>query len=143
MRRAVAVIVPVRGDDGTTGERIARQLGRWPECHTETGDHYGSADFFRPVPGEARAAAYVVRHGHHHAALPGRARCGGCGRVPAAAVHGLEVPVSPPSRRAVRRTGGHHRVGRLLRKWRRLLHAEVRSEEHTSELQSLMRLSYA
>src|SRR3546814_8609283 len=52
--------------------------------------------------------------------------------------HGIAIPPPEPSlrmtraRRHARRSGGRGRKGRA-----------IRSEEHTSELQSLMRISYA
>src|SRR3546814_3531566 len=42
-----------------------------------------------------------------------------------------------------RDAGIHEGVFRLMRRGRRLAGVVVRSEEHTSELQSLMRISYA
>src|SRR3546814_1888578 len=63
---------------------------------------------------------------------------------------GSVVPVRAPrggsgrsgARRAIRRRG-HHHLGQRVGQFAFGQHRAVRSEEHTSELQSLMRISYA
>src|SRR3546814_4317424 len=86
--------------------------------------------------------SHRARRPHRRPLCPPRRRCDGG----AEARRGGRKGETTVSARAERRRSSRRR-GRLIpiRQRRRLLHLcnEFRSEEHTSELQSLMRISYA
>src|SRR3546814_4374252 len=90
--------------------------------------------------GDGRAAGrLVLEHRRHHAAIIAGRR----GKV------GADLRHAPRDRPAIAISGDEHRalplqgVDAALRILQALLERMERSEEHTSELQSLMRISYA
>src|SRR3546814_9735262 len=81
---------------------------------------------------------------HPHPTLPLKGRASGCGRGgwigqnQGSPTSGADH-VAPPDSRVRRNRAGLQR----LRPLRAAFRSDARSEEHTSELQSLMRISYA
>src|SRR3546814_4826059 len=117
----------------------------------------------RPGAGHRLVEAEPVAEAHHHAAVAGREILDGAlqqgvelGGIDAAGLEAVHVRVSLMRNRGIceartmAATAGrrqsrtvHKRAVRAIAPWRRLVSGASRSEEHKSELQSLMRISYA